>query len=413
MRGAVRGILLYSRADRPEMVARSEREFKEYAEGVETIATQLEGSVLGQVEREAIAELRASIAQWKPNANAISQMCARKEFGPELSALTTSAIQIADGLDRATETLVKAQSDGFNVSIEKGAAVSATARIVVLPIVALTLTACIVGFWVVRGATRTLRQVAESIVSGAHEVRSGASLVSGASHALAQGSTEQAAALQQTSASSEQLNATARSNATSSRAASEMVGKSELKFAEADAYLDEMLQSIYAINESSGKISKVIKVIDEIAFQTNILALNAAVEAARAGEAGLGFAVVADEVRNLAQRCATAARETATLIEDSVSKASEGDAKVEKVAQAIHSLKAETGKVKALVDEVRNSSGDQVKGIEQIARAVSQMENVTQNAAARAEECASAAAELNAQSDSILGDLTRLLGTAA
>src|SRR4029079_3682437 len=131
-----------------------------------------------------------------------------------------------------------------------------------------------------------------------------------------------------------------------------LVADSQQRFVEANQSLDEMVVSMDEINLQSGKISKIIKTIDEIAFQTNILALNAAVEAARAGEAGMGFAVVADEVRNLAQRCSQAAQDTAVLIEESIAKSTTGKAKVDQVATAVRAITHEAAKVKGLVEAV-------------------------------------------------------------
>jgi methyl-accepting chemotaxis protein len=190
-------------------------------------------------------------------------------------------------------------------------------------------------------------------------------------------------------------------NAENARTAANLMGRVDEKVSQANKKLEEMVSSMGEISSSSERIGKIIKVIDEIAFQTNILALNAAVEAARAGQAGMGFAVVADEVRNLAQRCAQAARDTTGLIEDSVLSAKNGQVRLQEVSEVIRQITESATQVKTLVDEVSLGGQEQARGNEQIARALVQMEQATQQTAATAEESASASQELKAQADSM------------
>ena len=204
-----------------------------------------------------------------------------------------------------------------------------------------------------------------------------------------------------------------RKTADHARSATQSVLESDHRVLEANKKLKDMMTSMVEITSSGNRISKIIQVIDEIAFQTNILALNAAVEAARAGEAGMGFAVVADEVRNLAQRSAQAARDTAALIQESVSKSREGSGNLEQVAQAVARVTELSNQVKTLIEEVSVASQDETRGIDQIAAGVKQMAQVTQAAAASAEENASATEEVRRQSkslDAIVNRLTVLIG---
>jgi methyl-accepting chemotaxis protein len=268
----------------------------------------------------------------------------------------------------------------------------------------------LLAFFIVRGINQVLTQAVTELSEGAEQVSSASGQVSGSSQSLAQGASEQAASLEETSASSEEMASMTRKNAENSQQAAHFMNAVSQRVVEANSTLDGMMTSMQEIGASSGKISKIIKVIDEIAFQTNILALNAAVEAARAGEAGMGFAVVADEVRNLAQRSAQAAKDTATLIEDSILKSTEGSTKLGEVASSIHAITEGANKVKTLVDEVDASSKEQAQGIEQISKAVAQMDQVTQRTAANAEESASASEELNAQSQALMAVVAQLQG---
>ena len=263
-------------------------------------------------------------------------------------------------------------------------------------------------FLVVRRLNRVLRQTVRELSEGAGQVTSASAQVASSSQTLAQGASEQAASLEETSASSEEITAMTRKNAENSAIAATLMADVDHRVTEGNQTLEQMMQSMQEITGSSDKISKIIKVIDEIAFQTNILALNAAVEAARAGEAGMGFAVVADEVRNLAQRSAQAAKDTASLIEESIAKSNEGGTRLQRVADVMGAITESTVKVKTLVDEVNLGSQEQARGIDQISNAIAQMDQVTQSTAASAEESAGASEELSAQAEALDQAVRRL-----
>ncbi len=274
----------------------------------------------------------------------------------------------------------------------------------------------LLAFFIVREINRVPTRAVTELSEGAGQVASAAGQVASSSQSLAQGASEQAASLEETSASSEEMSSMTRKNAENSQQAAHYMNAVNQRVIEANRTLAEMVTSMHEIGASSGKISKIIRVIDEIAFQTNILALNAAVEAARAGEAGMGFAVVADEVRNLAQRSAQAAKDTAALIEESILKSGDGSTRLSEVAASIQAITEAAAKVKTLIDEVEASSKEQAQGIEQISKAVSQMDEVTQRTAASAEESASASEELNAQSQALMtvvGQLQAMVGAGS
>ena len=253
-----------------------------------------------------------------------------------------------------------------------------------------------------------LQATASEIRESAGQVLQLSRMVATSSQSLSQGATEQAASLEETSASMEEMASMTRKNAENATQATSLVTDVAGHVVASNVALSEMVESMTSIKESSNKVAKIIKTIDEIAFQTNILALNAAVEAARAGEAGMGFAVVADEVRNLAQRSAQAARDTAVLIEESIARSQNGATKVEQVAAAIQAITASVQQVKGIVEEVRESSHQQTQGIDQVSQAIAQMEKVTQTTAATAEESASASEQLTAQAESSIAVVAKL-----
>ncbi len=266
------------------------------------------------------------------------------------------------------------------------------------------------AYFIPKSITVILKRTVMELTQGADQVTSVASQVSSSSQSLAQRASEFAASIEETSASSEEMSAMTRKNSHSSDQSSQLMHVVDERVRRANEVLGGMNTSMNDINASSSKISKIIKVIDEIAFQTNILALNASVEAARAGDAGLGFAVVADEVRNLAQRSAQAAKDTALLIEESIAKSGEGGVRLREVESAIRSITESAGKVTILVDEVNVGSKEQAQGTQQISKAITHMEQVTQQTAASAEESAAASEQLSAQAETMRCLLADLLG---
>jgi methyl-accepting chemotaxis protein len=267
----------------------------------------------------------------------------------------------------------------------------------------------LLSYFVVRGVNRMLIRISSMMDDGSSQVASAASQVSASSQALAEGSSEQASSLEETSSSLEEMASMSKHNAEHSGKCKAWMAEARIIVGNVDTLLNETAGSIHDLKRSSEATGKVVKTIEEIAFQTNILALNAAVEAARAGEAGMGFAVVADEVRNLAQRCAQAAKETSLLIENATCAAGKGVALTVATQDAFKKNIAIAMKIGAAIDEIATAVKEQTDGIAQINVAVGQMDKVTQSNAATAEETAAAAEELNSQSSSMKSSVNELL----
>ena len=243
--------------------------------------------------------------------------------------------------------------------------------------------------------------LAASIVTSAEQVDSGAKLVADSSTLLSQGSTEQAGSVEELSASMEEITSQTTQNAQNAQKTNELAGNIQKDADAGNAQMAEMLRAMDEINASSESIGKIIKVIEDIAFQTNILALNAAVEAARAGQYGKGFAVVAEEVRNLAGQSSKAAKETTDLIENSIKKVTAGTKIANETAGALGKIMAEISQAGELVGTIATASHEQAAALEQINQGIMEISQVVQNNAASAEESAAASEELSAQADSL------------
>ena len=242
-----------------------------------------------------------------------------------------------------------------------------------------------------------IEQTVAEVKAGVAQIDTGGSQIASASQSMAQGASEQASSLQQISASIEQMAGQIQQSAENARQANTLAEESKKAADRGQQEMAQMSKAVNEIKQSSAEISKIIKVIDEIAFQTNLLALNAAVEAARAVEAGKGFAVVAEEVRNLAQRSAEAAKNTSAMIEESVKRSENGVQIATRVGQVLEEITGSANKVNTLLAEIASAASEQATGITQVNQGVSQLDQVTQQNAGNSEEMASSAEELSSQ----------------
>ncbi len=283
-------------------------------------------------------------------------------------------------------------------------------NVVVLISSLMIITSCLM--LVVHMTVKRINSVTRGLNLGARRVEVNAAEVADFSMALADKASSQAASIEETSAALEEMSAMTQQNADSAQAARNLMRDIDIVMGKADSSMEDLIRSMEEISRASEETSKIIKTIDEIAFQTSLLSLNAAVEAARAGETGAGFAVVADEVRNLALRSATAAGNTSALIKDTVKKVMLGSEVVHQTNDAFREISGNSGKIGELVEKIAAASGEQAEGIEQINRAVFDMDRVTQDTASSSDVSAAAAGKMKSETLSMrrhVADLVMLV----
>jgi methyl-accepting chemotaxis protein len=391
--------------------------FKELVVENTQLVKEVEASVNSEDERNLYAKViasRANYAKTREDAFALARAGKAKEAFADYKALVGPSFLAYNAALQAQVDYNKA--NGIQGGKDITSAIVASKTFILTGLAAAIALAGIFGYIIITGTNKVLTVASHALDEGATQVTAAAGQVSASSQSLAEGASEQAASLEETSSSLEEMASMAKRNSESVQQAKELSSQTRIAADAGTADMKEMKTAMDAIKSSSDDIAKIIKTIDEIAFQTNILALNAAVEAARAGEAGAGFAVVADEVRNLAQRSAQSAKETATKIEEAITKSEHGVKISDKVAQSLNAIAEKTRKVDSIVAEIATASNEQNQGVSQVNLAIGQMDKVTQSNASSAEETASAAEELNAQAISLkeaVAELSKLVGNSA
>ncbi len=318
----------------------------------------------------------------------------------ELDANMTTFLQLQR---KQLETVMTATDARFNESMR---------NIIILTIATFVIVVA-AAFFIILSITRPIHNSINSLSESAGQVAGGSQQVSIASQKLAESTSQQASALEESSASIEELSAMTQNNSEMSDEGNRLAEECAQIAGRANESMTSLKRAIQVINSSSEKTGKIVKDIDEIAFQTNILSLNAAVEAARAGQAGKGFAVVAEEVRNLALRAAEAAKNTTDLIEGSRKSINEGFTLTQATEKDFGELSESVARLKKLVSEINTASGEQARGIEEINRAVESMNDGTQYNVTASEESAAAAEELSAQARALMDvvdDLSAIVG---
>ncbi len=407
--------ILQARRHEKNFIIRGEKQWVDEVNGamekLKTTANNVKKRLKDPVNVQQIDSILTAAANYEKTFAEMVAFLSKKDIAPEERETKLKAFdaQLRDSGRAVEQECVAAKNNHFNklktqITWANRLLLGGTATAIILGL--------LFALGITRMITKPINKVIEGLEQGSYQVSAASTEVSSSSQSLAEGATEQAAAIEETSASLEELSSMTKQNADSATQARAMMGEAKNIVEKASSELGHMIGAVEEIATTSEAIGKIIKTIDEIAFQTNLLALNAAVEAARAGEAGAGFSVVAEEVRNLAIRAAEAAKSTGALIENSIKSVKRGIELTKSTQDAFTANKDISMKLAVLVDEIETASREQAQGIEQINKAVVEMDTVVQRNAASAEEVAAASEELNAQAvemKSHVSDLTAVI----
>jgi len=415
MKAAEGGFILFTSMNDLSQVDRTKQDFSQAAASMGTTISEVRALLVEGTALEALDSVARGHATLVQYFQQMVQLCAAQKCNEAIDLHTRQAVPLIQDMGRSAMRLTEMERGLLTSADSAAASKSARSYWITFSLIGLSILIGAAVFYVLRMVNQRLGHVSHELSASADQISEAAQTVSSSSQSLFKDASQQAGSLEITSSTTEELASMTRTNANNARMAVALVIQGDERVAQANLTLDKMVGSMKEISASSDRISKIIKVIEEIAFQTNILALNAAVEAARAGEAGLGFAVVADEVRNLAKRCSQAAGDTAGLIEESIERSKEGGGNLTEVATAMSAITDTSQKIRMLVEQVNLGSQEQAKGIEQVSKAVTNMHHVTQRTTASAQDNASAGQQLTSHSETmrtVVMDLQALVGSA-